>query len=147
MRPRNPLNPRLRNPRNPRNPHPRRNLNRTYCHIFRGFRGAGNLPGAYWRVAVKRFGLSPRESQVLRSIWTGRKFSLAAREVKISRHTLDTHWRRIRLKLEVNSLIEAVHKMYEVLISLQMQELREEVERAARQDVPDDDFAPTSGGP
>ncbi|MCI0363462.1 MAG: LuxR C-terminal-related transcriptional regulator [Phycisphaerales bacterium] len=70
------------------------------------------LTDSEWAMVAKQFRLSPRELEVTRGIFAGRKFGIVALELKISLHTLHTHWRRVKQKLRIESRIEAIHRIY-----------------------------------
>jgi DNA-binding CsgD family transcriptional regulator len=55
---------------------------------------------------------------VVEGLWHGRKQAAVAAELGISIHTLDTHWRRIKQKLGVNSPVEVVHRVYGVVMAM-----------------------------
>lgn len=75
----------------------------------------------------KQFRLSPRELQVTRGIFAGRKHSAIAVELKMSRHTLNSHWRRIKAKLQLGNSegagrIQAIHHIYKTIIDIKLGE-------------------------
>lgn len=80
--------------------------------------GEGPLSEEDWPVIMRRLHLSQREGQAMRGIWEGRKHAAIAADLGISRHTVDTHWRRIKQKLNVNGPVEAVHRVYEVVFEM-----------------------------
>jgi hypothetical protein len=63
----------------------------------------------------------------MRGIWHGRKYSVIARELGISSHTVETHARHIKAKLGVSSLMEAIHRIYAVLFEEERARIREEL--------------------
>ena len=73
----------------------------------------------------RRLHLTAREVQVMRRLWEGWKHEMIARELGISTHTVDTHWRHIKAKLAAPSLVHAIHRVYEVLFDLRLKEIRE----------------------
>lgn len=75
-----------------------------------------------WPAIGRRLSLSPREMQVMHGIFAGGKHASIARDLNMSPHTLDTHWRRIKHKLKVDSPIAAVHRIYEVMIQMRVVE-------------------------
>lgn len=50
--------------------------------------------------------LAPRERETLRHIAAGCTYLQAARQMGLSRHTVDAYLRRIRAKLDINSTAE-----------------------------------------
>ena len=50
--------------------------------------------------------LAPRELETLRHIASGCTYLQAARQMGLSKHTVDTYLRRIRAKLNINSTAE-----------------------------------------
>jgi DNA-binding CsgD family transcriptional regulator len=73
------------------------------------------LSDEQWAMVAKRLRLSPREMEVTRGIFDGRKLAVVALELKISPHTLHTHWRRVKHKLQIADRIEAIHRIYAVI--------------------------------
>ncbi|MEU2332454.1 helix-turn-helix transcriptional regulator [Streptomyces sp. NPDC006654] len=50
--------------------------------------------------------LAPRERETLRHIAAGRTYLQAARQMGLSRHTVDAYLRRIRAKLDISTTAE-----------------------------------------
>lgn len=50
--------------------------------------------------------LAPREQEALRHIAAGRTYLQTARQMGLSRHTVDAYLRRIRAKLGINNTAE-----------------------------------------
>ncbi|GGN63707.1 hypothetical protein GCM10011579_032350 [Streptomyces albiflavescens] len=50
--------------------------------------------------------LAPRERETLRHIAAGRTYLQTARQMGLSKHTVDAYLRRIRAKLNINSTAE-----------------------------------------
>ncbi|MGW6903994.1 MULTISPECIES: response regulator transcription factor [unclassified Streptomyces] len=50
--------------------------------------------------------LAPRERETLRHIAAGQTYGQAARDMGLSRHTVDAYLRRIRAKFQVNTTAE-----------------------------------------
>ncbi|USQ85563.1 helix-turn-helix transcriptional regulator [Streptomyces phaeoluteigriseus] len=50
--------------------------------------------------------LAPREQETLRHIAAGCTYVQTARHMGLSRHTVDAYLRRIRAKLDINSMAE-----------------------------------------
>ncbi|MEW2299487.1 helix-turn-helix transcriptional regulator [Streptomyces sp. NPDC006655] len=50
--------------------------------------------------------LAPRERETLRHIAAGRTYLQAARQMGLSRHTVDAYLRRIRAKLDITTTAE-----------------------------------------
>jgi DNA-binding CsgD family transcriptional regulator len=73
------------------------------------------FPSDDWPPIARRLKLTNRESQVLFHIWQGDKFMTIAhgRGLRISRHTVDTHWRHIKRKLRVHNRVEAIEVVHE----------------------------------
>lgn len=69
-----------------------------------------------WPVIARELHLSPRETAVVQGLWHGRKHAAIAADLGISIHTLDTHWRRIKYKLDITSPVGAVHRVYGVVM-------------------------------
>ena len=74
-----------------------------------------------WVTISQMLRITHREMQVLRGIWHGRKYTQIGRDLGISKDTVDTHWRHIKAKLGVSSHIEAVHRVYKVVIQMRLQ--------------------------
>jgi hypothetical protein len=64
---------------------------------------------------------------MMRGIWHGRRYSVIARELGISSHTVETYARHIKAKLGVSSLMEAIHRIYAALLEEVLARLREEL--------------------
>jgi DNA-binding NarL/FixJ family response regulator len=78
---------------------------------------AGQPPGRKpngidWPAISRYFKLSPRELAVLQGAFAGRKWRDMAREFGGSHHTVDSHWRKVKEKMGVATILEAVHKIY-----------------------------------
>ncbi len=61
--------------------------------------------------AVARLGLSPRESQIVAGLASGRSTKRVAAELSIHQNTVRTHLRKIFTKLEVNSRVELLSQV------------------------------------
>ncbi|MCK7593294.1 helix-turn-helix transcriptional regulator [Pseudomarimonas salicorniae] len=66
------------------------------------------VSGARAQSAVSRFGLSPRESEVLALLGEGLSVEAIAERLARSRHTVSNHLRRVYAKLRVHSRAQAV---------------------------------------
>ena len=82
-------------------------------------------PGCDWSVVARQLRLSPRECRVVEGLWHGRKQAMIAAELGISIHTLDTHWRSVKQKLQISpqasaasAAVEVVHRVYGVVMKL-----------------------------
>jgi len=60
---------------------------------------------------IERFGLSPRESEIMRLLAAGKAKPAIAEELEISPYTVNHHTERIMLKLGVHSRAEALAKV------------------------------------
>ncbi|MCI0363466.1 MAG: LuxR C-terminal-related transcriptional regulator [Phycisphaerales bacterium] len=79
------------------------------------------LTDSEWAMVAKQFRLSPRELEVTRGIFAGRKHAAIAIELKMSRHTLNSHWRRVKSKLQLGNSggagrIQVIHHIYRAVI-------------------------------
>jgi DNA-binding NarL/FixJ family response regulator len=66
-------------------------------------RGSRLLPSSAWEHLSETLRLSPREMQVVRAVFDDWKEESIARELGISRHTVNTYFRRLYSKLRVSS--------------------------------------------
>ena len=70
------------------------------------------------RVAKNKFNLSVREKEILRELTNGLSYKMIADKLTISKHTVNSHIRKIYEKLHVHNATEAVSKaMKENLLS------------------------------
>ena len=70
------------------------------------------------RVAKNKFNLSVREKEILRELTNGLSYKMIADKLMISKHTVNSHIRKIYEKLHVHNATEAVSKaMKENLLS------------------------------
>lgn len=70
--------------------------------------GQGLLSNSEWRGIARSLSLSQREFDIARAIFDDASEETIARELKISRNTVHTHFTRLYRKLHVSSRVEAV---------------------------------------
>ena len=71
-----------------------------------------------WVSVARSLQLSGRETQIVQSLFAGKKELATALELSISRHTVHAHVRRIYGKLGVGSRSELFIRIFEEYISL-----------------------------
>lgn len=71
------------------------------------------LTSVQWKAIEECFGLSPRESQILRAAITGATEAAIGECLHISPHTVHTHMRRLYRKTGARDRIQLVLRVFE----------------------------------
>jgi DNA-binding CsgD family transcriptional regulator len=80
----------------------------------------------YWPTITVQLDLTPRQGQVLSGIWHCMTNDAIAEQLRISIAGVDNHWRAIKKKLNAATRLDAVHKVYAIIIELHDAEVRGE---------------------
>ncbi|RMG49200.1 MAG: LuxR family transcriptional regulator [Acidobacteria bacterium] len=78
----------------------------------RTLQGRGVLAPLEWRMIAERLQLSPRELQVVQSVFDDKKEYAAALDLGISEHTFHTYLERLYRKLGVHSRCELIVRIF-----------------------------------
>jgi DNA-binding NarL/FixJ family response regulator len=84
--------------------------------IEEAYNGGGPMSTNIARMVVQSFQrntkspLSPRETEVLQLLATGKSYTMIAGELFIDKETVRSHIKNIYIKLEVNSKAQAIEK-------------------------------------
>lgn len=66
----------------------------------------------FWRKLCKRYGLTPREVEVLSAIVSGESVESVARRLAISVHTVRAHMRKVNAKLDVDCRVALMNRIF-----------------------------------
>jgi hypothetical protein len=99
------------------------------------FPAASSADHLLWPPIARRFKLTPREDQVLYHIWQGRKFASIAHLLRITLHTVDVHWRRIKAKLDLPPGHESIRAACRLIESIRLELRVEEATKPLKEEL------------